>query len=201
MKEQHAWADPSPLGLAAFAIVTFISALINTHLIPVGVSPLLISLGFFYGGVAQVIVGLIEFRRHNSFGGTAFTSYGFFWVTVSTMDFLQMMHWLDFGSDKSTAMGVHLLAWTILTVYMWIGSFKIHRAMATTFTFLLITFICLTLTAFGITNSAIAGYFGLITAFCAWYMSAAGIINPLFGREILYLGEAAPAPKWSGSEA
>lgn len=188
MNEKNQIADPGPLGLSAFAMTTFVLSLTNAHLIPSSISTLFLTLGLFYGGAAQVIAGYLEFKKNNTFGATAFTSYGFFWIALSSMVYLEMTKVLNFGDDKNIAVGVFLVAWTIFTFYMWIGTFKLNMGLFVTFTLLLVTFILLDLTEFNLINGPIAGYFGLLTAFSAWYVSAAGILNPLFGRWVLPIG-------------
>lgn len=188
MKELNQIADPGPLGLASFALTTFILSLSNAHILPASVSTLFLTLGLFYGGAAQVIAGYVEFKKNNTFGATAFSSYGFFWISLSSMVYLEKTGVLNFGKDGNIAVGTFLLAWTIFTFYMWIGTFRINKGLLTTFTLLLVTFILLVLTEFKIISGPIAGYFGILTAFSAWYCSAAGILNPLFGRNVLSVG-------------
>lgn len=182
-------ADPGPLGLAAFALTTFVLSCVNAGLLPSSVADVFLTLGLFYGGLAQILAGMWEFVKNNTFGATAFTSYGAFWISLSSMVYLELNGVLNFGADMNIAVGIFLIAWTIFTFYMWIGTFRINPALNLVFTLLLITFVLLDLTEFRIISGPIAGYFGLATAFAAWYASAAGIINPLFERNVLPLGQ------------
>lgn len=188
MKEQIQIADPGPLGLAAFAMTTFILSLSNAHLLPASVSTLFLTLGLFYGGLAQVIAGYMEFKKNNTFGATAFSSYGFFWISLASLVYLQLTKILNFGTDASIATGTFLIAWTIFTFYMWIGTFRLNMGLLVTFTLLLATFILLDLTEFKIISGPAGGYCGILTALAAWYVSAAGIINPLYGKTVLPIG-------------
>lgn len=194
MEQKNLIADPGPLGLAAFALTTFILSLSNASLMPATLATLYLTLGLFYGGAAQVIAGYVEFKKNNTFGATAFTSYGFFWISLATMVYFQKTGVLNFGADAKAGVGFFLIAWTIFTVYMWIATFRLNVGLLVTFTLLTITFVLLVLTEFAMISGPIAGYFGLGTAFAAWYCSAAGIINPIFGRTVLPMGDLTVKP-------
>lgn len=134
------------------------------------------------------MAGLFEFRNNNTFGATAFTSYGTFWIALGFLVFF-----LDeLGLTTETepiALGLTLLGWTIFTFYMWIGSFSINWALVVVFALLLATFAILTigeLLAPGLI--VLGGYVGIATAFAAWYTSAAGVINSTSGRTLLPVG-------------
>ncbi|WLR51169.1 acetate uptake transporter [Bacillus tianshenii] len=188
-------ADPGPLGLAAFALTTFILSLSNAQILPPSLSHLFLTLGLFYGGGVQVLAGMWEFRNGNTFAATAFSSYGAFWMSLSAMVYLELNGILNFGADGKMAVGTYLVGWTIFTLYMWIGTFRLNRVLNVTFSFLLVTFILLDLAEFGLIPSTFGGYFGLITAFCAWYGSAAGVLNPLYRRDILPVGDLSQMKK------
>ncbi|WP_051316944.1 acetate uptake transporter [Ectobacillus panaciterrae] len=181
-------ADPGPLGLAAFALTTFVLSCVNAHLVPTSVADVFLTLGLFYGGLAQLLAGMWEFKKSNTFGATAFTSYGAFWIALSSMVYFELTGVLSFGADRNIAVGVFLIAWTLFTFYMWIGTFRLNRSLNIVFGLLLATFILLDLTEFKIISGPIAGYFGIGTALAAWYASAAGILNPLYGRDVLPIG-------------
>jgi hypothetical protein len=181
-------ADPGPLGLAAFALTTFILSMSNAQLVPAELGALFVPLAIFYGGLAQVLAGMWEFKKNNTFGAVAFTTYGSFWLGLGTTVILETLKILNFGASEHTAIGLYLIAFTIFNTYMWIGTFRINNALLAVFTFLEITFILLDLAEFGIISSVPGGFLGLITAACAWYASAAGILNPLYGRTILPIG-------------
>lgn len=189
MNQQVKAADPGPLGLAAFALTTFILSLANAGILPPDVSNLFLTLGLFYGGLVQVLAGMWEFRNGNTFAATAFSSYGAFWISLSAMVYLELNGTLNFGEYGAIAVGTYLVGWTIFTFYMWIATFRLNRVLNVTFSLLLITFILLDLAEFGLISPTLGGYFGLLTAFAAWYGSAAGIINPVYNRDLLPVGD------------
>lgn len=181
-------ADPGPLGLAAFALTTFVLSMVNAHLVPASIAAVFLTLGLFYGGAAQVLAGMWEFKKNNTFGATAFTSYGSFWLGLASMVLLESLKVIDFGPYGGTATGLFLIAFTIFTFYMWVGSFKVNNALLGVFSALLITFILLDLAEFGYITSVAGGTMGLVTAAIAWYTSAAGVINSVSGRVVLPVG-------------
>jgi uncharacterized protein len=197
--EDNQWqpplADPAPLGLAAFALTTFAFSVANAGIIPEDSIRLFIPLAIFYGGLAQFVAGLFEFRNKNVFGATGFTSYGAFWMALGTVELLVR----QFGVAEpiiSYPVGWFFVAWAIFTAIMWLGSWGVHAALGITFTLLLATFILLALAVLisSPPNPAIlhiAGYVGIITAIAAWYIVAADVLNWTYGRTILPLGPAA----------
>lgn len=182
-------ADPGPLGLAGFALTTFVLSTVNAQLVPGSVAATFMTLGLFYGGLAQLLAGMWEFKKNNTFGATAFTSYGAFWLALASLVLLEHLKVLNFGADRNIAVGLFLVAWTVFTFYMWIGSFKINNALVVIFTTLVITFVLLDLAEFKIIPSSVpGGLMGLVCAAAAWYTSAAGIINSTWGRTVLPVG-------------
>lgn len=170
-------ADPGPLGLAAFALTTFILSLSNAQLVPASLGTLFVPLALFYGGMAQVLAGMWEFKKNNTFGATAFTTYGSFWLALGALVLLQTLKLINFGASAHTATGFFLLGFAIFNTYMWIASFKLKKALLAVFTSLELTFILLILAEFGILSSVPGGFLGIITAACAWYASAAGVMK------------------------
>ena len=187
-------ADPGPLGLAGFALTTFVLSMINAGLVGGGVATaagVVIGLALAYGGIAQFTAGIWEFRTGNTFGATAFCSYGAFWIS-----FYVLLHIGATAIPKTelfSAVGLYLWAWGIFTAYMFVASLRTTGAIALVLILLTATFIIL-----GIGNSALAGgtaltnstvklggYFGLATAIAAWYASFAGVTNATFGRPVL----------------
>jgi hypothetical protein len=184
--KESAIADPGPLGLACFALTTFCLSMVNAGLVVAESVAVVIALALVYGGTVQVLAGMWEFKKNNVFGATAFSSYGGFWVSFGLFELLAVQKvWVV----PAQGVWLFLLAWTIFTAYMWIGSFGTNKALTVTFTLLLLAFILLTLGASG--NHAAhtwGGYVGIATAFVAWYTSAAGILNTVFGRVVLPVG-------------
>jgi succinate-acetate transporter protein len=186
-------ADPGPLGLAAFAGTTFVLSMVNAGLVGDkthpggGLLPMIAALAIAYGGAAQLIAGLWEFRTGNTFGAVAFCSFGAFWISFY---FIVQSVASNAPTEVFSGLGLYLWMWGIFTAYMFIASLRTTGAIALVFLLLAITFIIL-----GIGNSALAGtasvtngtiklggYFGLATAIAAWYASFAAVINATFGR-------------------
>ena len=181
-------ADPGPLGLASFALTTFVLSVFNAGLLDAKAQPVVLGLALFYGGAAQIVAGVLEFFKNNLFGAVAFTSYGAFWMAywyLSTHPEL-FADGIDAGL-KAKGVGVFLLGWTIFTAYMLIAVTKVNGGLTFTFSVLLVAFIALTLGDFthNIMFTRVGGYFGLAAAAGAWYCSAAGVINFTHGRQVL----------------
>jgi succinate-acetate transporter protein len=188
-------ADPGPLGLAGFAGTTFVLSLINSGLVGDkthpggGLLPLVAALALAYGGIAQFLAGIWEFRTGNTFGAVAFCSYGAFWISFF---FIVQSVAGNAPAEVFSGLGLYLWMWGIFTAYMFIAALRTTGIVALVFLLLAITFIVL-----GIGNSALAGttnvtngtiklggYLGIITAIAAWYASFAAVINSTFGRTI-----------------
>ncbi len=188
MADEHKVADPGPLGLAGFAMTTFALSSANAGIWKGGGLTAAISLALVYGGIAQFAAGMWEFVRKNTFGAVAFTSYGAFWLGLYAF-----INW-DGGLKATNALGVYLLAWTIFTFYMMIGSFKTSIALASVFVVLEATFIFLTIGNWDAGHSnmvKVGGWLGIITAILAWYCSAAAVINDTYKKKVLPLGPLA----------
>jgi len=184
-------ADPGPLGLNCFALTTFLLSLVNAGFIPAPLAGhVWLTSAFVFGGAAQIMAGLWEFKTRNVFGATAFISYGAFWISLALVPTF-VSTGIIADKDITLLLAWFLTAWTIFTFYMWIGSYATNKALFTTFTLLLVTFILLDIGHFG--NPAwnqMGGLCGILTAFSAWYTSAAGILNTVYGRVILPVGPA-----------
>src|SRR3954470_2475734 len=178
-------ADPGPLGLAAFALTTFVLSMFNADLVGKGGEPVVFGLAFAYGGLAQLLAGMWEFRTGNTFGAVAFTSYGAFWL--SFWAFVQFYEKDVPAADVGHAVGLYLIAWGIFTAYMFVASLRTTAAVAAVFILLAITFIVLGIgNANGSTGTIkLGGYLGLVTAVVAWYASFAVVTNATFGRVVL----------------
>ena len=181
-------ADPGPLGLAAFALTTFVLSFFNAGLAPASGEPIVFGLAFAYGGLAQLLAGMWEFRTGNTFGAVAFTSYGAFWLS-----FFAFALWFEKllpGKDPGVAghaVGLYLIAWGIFTAYMFIASLRTTAAVAAVFALLAVTFIVLGIGNVGGTADVIkaGGYIGIVTAVVAWYASFAVVVNSTFGRTVM----------------
>jgi len=178
-------AAPGPLGLAAFALTTFVLSFFNAGLVSSTGEPIVLGLALAYGGLAQLLAGMWEFRNNNTFGATAFTSYGAFWLSFWALN--QFFASKIPGNELGSAVGLYLIAWGIFTSYMFIASFRTTAAISLVFLLLAITFIVLGIGQAGGTENIIkaGGYIGIATAIAAWYASFAGVTNSTFGRTVL----------------
>ena len=179
-------ADPGPLGLAGFALTTFVLSSFNSGLAPKSAEVVVLGVALFYGGIAQLFAGMWEFAKGNTFGALAFSSYGAFW-----MSFWYLVQHTDLSKatadDAAKGVGVFLLAWTIFTLYMTVVAARLSGILFILFAVLLVTFAFLTVGKFGGSDSMtkIGGYLGLVTALVAWYASFAGVLNNTAKRIVL----------------
>ncbi len=165
-----AQANPAPLGLAAFALTTFVLSASNAGWFTGGATVVL-GLAFFYGGLGQLLAGMWEFRAGNTFGAAAFSSYGGFWLAFA---------WIVQNKEipNETALGFFLLAWGIFTLLWLLATLRTNLALIGVFLFLTLTFFALAIGALGGGSAwnVIGGYLGIITALIAWYTALAGLL-------------------------
>ncbi|MEM2865902.1 MAG: acetate uptake transporter [Candidatus Hadarchaeales archaeon] len=177
-------ADPAALGLAAFGATT---VLLNLHNLDLTTATLTFAYGFFFGGLAQVIAGIIDFKRNNIFGGTAFTSYGLFWIGLSL---LKLFEWEGLVIADTSEIAAWMAIWGIFTLYMTAGSFKVGgRALQVVFVTLTILFFLLS-AAFATGEDLlfrIAGAEGVFCGLSALYTSAGVVLNSVYGKRVLPL--------------
>ena len=191
-------ADPGPLGLAGFAGTTFFLSVVNTNMLGTTVQGTVLGLALFYGGLAQLLAGMWEFTKGNTFGALAFSSFGAFW-----MSFWYLINHVvpaELAAKASApdilhSIGLYLLVWSIFTAYMTVAALRTTGAVLAVFVLLTLTFIALTIGFFGESvadfeaNSNvwihIGGWLGIITALAAWYASFAGVTNATFKRVVL----------------
>jgi uncharacterized protein len=187
-------ADPAPLGLAAFALTTFLFSAFNAHWTK-GTSAWL-GYAFAYGGVAQLLAGMWEFRNRNVFGATAFSSYGAFWIGAGLYIELVVPAAKPTAAQLGNDLAWITLAFLIFNTYMLIFSLFVNKAVFSVFLTLEITELILIIGNFGSSTNAIklGGYLGIITAATAWYTSAAGVLNGLAGRHVIPVGKPMPIP-------
>jgi uncharacterized protein len=167
-------ADPAPLGLGAFALTTFVLSVVNTDMVKA--EPVVFGLALAYGGIAQFAAGMWEFAKGNTFGATAFTSFGAFWISFWYLTGHTDMSDLKAG-DVANGVGLYLLAWGIFTLYMTVAATRVSGAVLAVFVLLTITFFILAWGEFA-TSSGIhklGGWFGIATALAAWYASFGGV--------------------------
>ncbi|WUH94903.1 acetate uptake transporter [Streptomyces sp. NBC_00433] len=182
---EPAIADPGPLGLAGFAATTFVLSSFNAHLIDADLLPVVLPLALFYGGLVQLLAGMWEFRKGNTFGATAFGSYGAFWLSYAA--YVKFVAADLPAGTAHQATGLFLLIWAIFTVYMTIAALRTNGALLAVFVALAATFIVLTVAEFdqstGITK--VGGWLGLLTALLAWYASFAVVTNSTWKRAVV----------------
>jgi hypothetical protein len=182
--EETKLANPAPLGLMGFGMTTVLLNIHNAGFFPIG--SMILAMGIFYGGIAQVIAGICEFRKGNTFGMTAFISYGMFWLTLV---FLLVFKQLPGNSPEF--MGWYLFIWGLFTFFMWFGTWGKHRAIQMVFLSLTILFWLLAIRDWTGNTSigTLAGYEGIICGLSAIYLAAAEVLNESFGRVVLPIGE------------
>lgn len=192
-------ADPAPLGLAAFALTTFILSGHNASFIP---DIAWLGLAFFYGGLVQLLAGMWEFRNRNVFGATAFSTYGGFWMALGFFVTLVLISTnvakAVEGTQLFNGLAWFLLAFAIFNTYMLLWSTRVNVAVFLVFLTLEITEILLVIGFFNLAHGGsewmlhAGGWAGVVTAGVAWYASAAGVVNGMSVRPVLPVG----APLW-----
>lgn len=174
-------ADPGPLGLAGFAATTLVLSFVNTGIVNVSAVSAVLALALFYGGLAQLLAGMLEFRRGNTFGTTAFSTYGAFWLAFA------FYLWQFHGTPLGSGTGMFLIVFAIVTAYLTVAALRVNGAVLTVFVLLTLTFLVLAIGAFasstGITK--VGGWIGVVTAIAAFYTSAAVVVNSTWKRVVL----------------
>jgi succinate-acetate transporter protein len=195
-------ADPAPLGLISFGATTMLVSLIH-HALSSGVDSIIIGIGLAYGGLAQVIAGLLEYRRGNTFGMVAFTSYGLFWWSYAILNLLpRSQFFFGYSLPSYESFTAYYVVWGLFTLVMYFGTLKASRALQIVFITLTTLFFLIaaksailaftTMTPSDLTEfSLIIGVEGVITGFSAFYLGLAKIINEVHQRSILPIGQPA----------
>jgi len=183
------FADPAPLGLAGFAATTFFLSVINTNMVGGAVETGVLAFAFFYGGIAQLLAGMWEFAKGNTFGALAFSSYGAFWLSFWYLLDHVVPGWVAAkvsATDINHGVGLYLLVWTIFTAYMLIVSTRTSGVLVAVFGALTLTFLALTIGKFGGVTGwvKLGGWLGILTALIAWYASLAGVMNATAKRVV-----------------
>lgn len=181
-------ANPAPLGLMGFGMTTVLFNLHNMGFF--GINSIVLAMGIFYGGVAQIVAGVMEFRKGNTFGTLAFTSYGLFWLSLVFVIMSGVERPL-FAPD-STAWASYLFMWGLFTVMMFFGTLKTNRALQAVFLSLAILFFLLAAAQAMPQLQLIAGIEGVICGFTAFYLSLAEVLNEAHNRPVLPIGPIKP---------
>jgi uncharacterized protein len=179
--------NPAPLGLLGFGMTTVLLNFHNAGFYEL--NAMILAMGICYGGIAQVIAGMMEWRKGNTFATTAFISYGFFWLSLVALIILTKLGWGAASND--TAMAAYLAMWGLFTAVMFVGTLRLNRALQVIFASLALLF---SLLAYGDFANAspgfkhFAGYEGIVCGFSAIYTGLAHVLNELYGRVVLPLG-------------
>ena len=175
-------ANPAPLGLLAFGMTTVLLNLHNAGFFALGT--MILAMGIFYGGLAQVIAGIMEWKKNNTFGTTVFLAYGFFWLTLVALLVLPEMKW-GMAPEKS-AMVAYLSIWGLFTVVMFIATLKLNRALQFIFGSLIVLYVLLAIgdATGNVVIKQIAGYVGIICGLSAIYTGLAQVLNEVYGRTV-----------------
>lgn len=180
-------SNPAPLGLAGFGLTTILLNLHNIGLFPL--DAMIISMGFFYGGLGQVIVGIMEWKKNNTFGTAAFTSYGLFWLSLIFIWILPKTGLIE--APTNIAMGSYLAMWALFTLLLFFATFKISKALQVVFALLVALFALLAIANF--TNNHLvhtfAGFVGIACGLSALYTGMAQVLNEYYKKEMLPLGQ------------
>lgn len=179
-------ANPAPLGLFGFGMTTVLLNLHNAGLYEM--NSMILAMGLFYGGIAQVIAGILEFKKNNTFGMTAFISYGFFWISLVALIFMAKWGWIS--ATPGSALVAYLTMWGVFTLLLFVGTLRINIALQLVFGSLTILFFLLAIgDATKIESiTRFAGYEGIVCGCLAIYTGIANLLNEVFGYIILPLG-------------
>jgi len=180
-------ANPAPIGLLGFGMTTVLLNLHNAGYYEM--NSMVLSMGICYGGVAQIIAGIMEWKKNNTFAATAFISYGFFWLSLVTLILLPKLN-LAAPADE-TGMASYLAMWGLFTALMFVGTFRLSRALQLVFGTLTVLFFLLAygdFTGASVGFKHFTGYEGLVCGFLAIYTGLAQILNEVYGSTVLPLG-------------
>ncbi len=183
---KDALANPAPLGLFGFGMTTVLLNLHNAGFYEM--NSMILAMGLFYGGIAQIIAGIFEYKKNNTFGMTAFISYGSFWLTLVGLILMGKWGWISASAEP--AMVAYLILWGIFTLLLFFGTLKLNRALQFVFATLTILFFLLAI-GDATKNPSIghvAGYEGIVCGCSALYAATAALINELYGKTVLPLG-------------
>jgi succinate-acetate transporter protein len=174
-------ANPAPLGLSAFALTTFVLCCSKAgFIVPQGGATVVVGLALFYGGLGQLLAGMWEFKAGNTFGATAFSSYGAFWLSFAVILIPGSGVLASFTTKSAfgTAAGLYEIGWAIFTGLMFLGTLRSNLALMTVFALLFLTFVFLGLGDLSGTTAlvVVGGWLGILTALAAWYTALAGIL-------------------------
>lgn len=182
MAKGNGISNPAPLGLAGFGLTTVILSLVNAGVLTEEAMGVVLALAIAYGGGAQLLAGMWEFKTGNTFAATAFSSYGAFWLSF---------YFVEKFAPAPEGVAVYLLMWGVITFYLWVGTFYLNKSLFFVFLTLWITFLFLALGDFGLgAMGIVGGWIGILCGLIALYTSAAEVINFSAGKVLLPVGKA-----------
>jgi succinate-acetate transporter protein len=188
MSKNETLSNPAPLGLMGFGMTTIVLNIHNAGFYPL--DTMILAMGIFYGGIAQIIAGIMEFKKGNTFGTTAFTSYGLFWLTLVFLLVFPNVGWWAVKQNE-LSFSWYLFMWGLFTFFMFIGTLRLTRALQVVFLSLTILFWLLALTH--VTGNEmlgrVAGWEGIFCGLSAFYAAMAQVLNEVYGKIVLPLGE------------
>ena len=180
-----AWGNSAPLALAAFAVTTFMLSMINANFVDAGATPVVFGVAFMFGGLTQLIAGIIQFRSGNTFTGVLFSTFGAFWLSLFAIAqfFLKDIP----AAQAGHALGLFLYAFGLFTVWIWLASFRTNVVVVAALAFLAITFFVLGAGNYTATTGLVhlGGYLGLLVAAMAAYLSCAELCEASYQRPVL----------------
>jgi hypothetical protein len=179
-------ASAGPLGLSAFGICTVLLSSANAGII--AMDAVILSMGLFYGGFTQIIVGLLEGKKGNTFGLVAFTSYGIFWLSFVAIQVMPKIGWMTAASEGG--MIAFLVMWCLFTIMLFVATLKLNRLLQILFGTLIVLFVLLIIGSYtGIGGIiTLAGFEGIVVGLISLYASAAFLLNEIYGRTVLPIG-------------
>ena len=182
-RQEDITSNPAPLGLMGFGMTTVLLNLHNAGFFELG--SMILAMGIFYGGLAQVAAGIMEWKKDNTFGTPAFTSYGFFWLSLVALIVIPKMGLI--AAPEKLAMVAYLTIWGVFTAGLFIGTLKLNRALQFLFASLTLLFFLLALGDFTNSNTIkqIAGYEGIICGFSAIYTALAQVLNEVYKKTVV----------------
>ncbi|MEE8428372.1 MAG: acetate uptake transporter [Gammaproteobacteria bacterium] len=186
IEEKDRTANPAPLGLMGFGMTTVLLNIHNAGAFELGA--MILGMGLFFGGLAQVIAGVMEWKKGNTFAMTAFTSYGFFWLSLVALIVMPSVGWAD--PPDQMAMAAYLFFWGLFTAIMFIATLRLNRALQFVFASLALLFFLLALGDYteSVLIKQIAGYEGIICGLSAMYTGLAQVLNEVYGKTIVPIG-------------
>ena len=181
-------SNPAPLGLMGFGMTTVLLNMHNAGWFELG--SMILAMGLFYGGIAQIIAGIMEWKKGNTFGTTAFTSYGLFWLTLVALILMPNTGWAAGTKTSEPALIAYFFMWGLFTFYMFIGTLRLNRILQIVFLTLTILFWLLAIRDYtgSATIATITGYEGIFCGFTAIYAACAQVLNEVYGRTVLPIG-------------